>query len=229
MGSSVHYAGLPRIIEATLRSDRPDLPLNSGRSSTRIRPMDNDSHMIERFRHGAEPESDARHLSRPLVVYLTTLADVRARTPARILTGRAGPAYRTTTWLELRSDHAAARDAVRTELDLNGDLGAPFVAEWGLFEVATLAHTKEEFLLRPDLGRSLSDMARSRASPSLLPWCRPSGSHRRWAIGRSGAGPGSRTSPSACSRSPPPKLALRSAFFHPARPRGHAQRYWRDP
>ena len=43
---------------------------------------------------------------------------LRARTPARILTGRAGAAYRTATWLELRADHAAARDAVHAELDL---------------------------------------------------------------------------------------------------------------
>ena len=129
--------------------------------------MDNDSHMIERFRHGAEPDP-VTALSRPPSLP-TTLAEVRARTPARILIGRAGPAYRTTTWLELRSDHAAARDAVRTELDLTGDLGAPFVAQWGLFEVATLARTKEEFLLRPDLGRSLSDMART----ELAGRCRP--------------------------------------------------------
>ena len=47
------------------------------------------------------------------------------------------------------------------ELDLNADLGTPFVAQWGLFEVASLARTKAEFLLRPDLGRSLSDVARA--------------------------------------------------------------------
>ena len=39
-------------------------------------------------------------------------------------------------------------------------MGASFLAEWAIFEVATLAHTKEEFLLRPDLGRSLSDSGR---------------------------------------------------------------------
>jgi ethanolamine ammonia-lyase small subunit len=86
---------------------------------------------------------------------------VRARTPARILAGRAGAAYRTSTYLELRRDHAAARDAVCSELDLAGDLGAAFVAGWGLFEVNTTARTKEEFLLRPELGRSLDPAARS--------------------------------------------------------------------
>jgi ethanolamine ammonia-lyase small subunit len=90
-----------------------------------------------------------------------SLMSIRARTPARILTGRAGAAYRTATWLELRRDHAAARDAVRSELDLIGDLGPAFVTEWDLFEVATLAQTKEEFLLRPDLGRSLDEAARA--------------------------------------------------------------------
>src|SRR5271155_5385251 len=41
---------------------------------------------------------------------------IRARTPARILVGRAGPAYRTETQLQLREDHAAARDAARAEI-----------------------------------------------------------------------------------------------------------------
>ena len=36
------------------------------------------------------------------------------------------------------------------------DLGATFLADWAIFEVATLAHSKEEFLLQPGLGRSLS-------------------------------------------------------------------------
>ncbi len=52
---------------------------------------------------------------------------VRAKTPARILTGRAGGSYRTETLLRLRADHAAARDAVTAELDLERDLGRDFV------------------------------------------------------------------------------------------------------
>ena len=85
---------------------------------------------------------------------------VRGRTPARILLGRAAATYRTETLLELRSDHAAARDAVTTEVNLVDDLGQEFLDRWGLFEVATRARTKQEFLLRPDLGRSLDDAAR---------------------------------------------------------------------
>ena len=87
---------------------------------------------------------------------------VRARTPARLLAGRAGSAYRTKTQLELRHAHAAARDAVRTELDLERDLGAEFVERWSLRELSTRASSKDEYLLRPDLGRCFS--AESRAA-----------------------------------------------------------------
>src|SRR5207244_507744 len=80
----------------------------------------------------------------------------------RILTGSAGPAYRTRTQLELRHDHAAAVDAVQTELDLPRDLGEGFIRTWGLFELTTRASSKSEFLLRPDLGRRLTEEARRR-------------------------------------------------------------------
>ena len=80
----------------------------------------------------------------------------RERTPARIFVGRSGPAYRTETQLTLRADHAAARDAVWAEVDLSRDLP-------DLPEVRTRAVTKEQYLLRPDLGRQLDD-----ASPAIL-------------------------------------------------------------
>ena len=81
---------------------------------------------------------------------------IRARTPARILVGRVGPAYRTATALALRHDHAAAVDAVHAELELP----RPLVERWGLFEVRTRAGDKIEYLMRPDLGRRLDDPAR---------------------------------------------------------------------
>jgi ethanolamine ammonia-lyase small subunit len=86
---------------------------------------------------------------------------VRARTPARVLVGRAGPAYRTATQLELRQDHAAAVDAVHAELDLERDFGREFLERWGLFEVQTRARNKSEYLMRPDLGRRLDEAARA--------------------------------------------------------------------
>jgi ethanolamine ammonia-lyase small subunit len=86
---------------------------------------------------------------------------VRAQTPARLLAGRSGAAYRTNTQLELREAHAAARDAVRAELDLFTNLGDDFVHKWNLFEACSRAATKDEYLLRPDLGRHLNDASRA--------------------------------------------------------------------
>ncbi len=85
---------------------------------------------------------------------------IRARTPARILVGRAGSSYRTATQLALRSDHAAALDAVHAEIDLDRDLGAALIRTYGIFEVASCARDKAEYLMRPDLGRRLSDTGR---------------------------------------------------------------------
>jgi len=85
---------------------------------------------------------------------------IRAHTPARVLADRTGAAYRTATQLQLRQDHAAARDAVRAEFDLEGDLGVELVERWKLFSVSTMAASKGEFLQRPDLGRRLDENAR---------------------------------------------------------------------
>jgi ethanolamine ammonia-lyase small subunit len=87
---------------------------------------------------------------------------IRARTPARLLAGRAGSGYRTRTQMELRQAHAAARDAVRAELNLEVDFGSDFMNRWNLFEVCTLATNKDEYLLRPDLGRQFDDESRVR-------------------------------------------------------------------
>ena len=160
-----------------------------------------------------QPTTPDRNLMKeclPAPQLLTLLEQVRARTPARILSGRAGASYRTATWLELRRDHAAAKDAVHAELDLKTDLGTAFVSQWRLFEVATLACTKEQFLMRPDLGRSLTAEARAELSrrcsadidlqvviadglsaaavqaqvPALLPLLAIEAEHRSWQFGQ---------------------------------------------
>lgn len=140
----------------------------------------------------------------------SALEAARARTPARILVGRAGGSYRTSTLLELRRDHASARDAVGAEFDLISDLGAELVERFGLFEISTRAATKQEYLVRPDLGRSLADDAKAavvrdcprdadlqvvigdglsaaavRAQvPSLLPLLEQEAGRRGWRFGR---------------------------------------------
>ena len=135
---------------------------------------------------------------------------IRARTPARIFVGRNCTSYRTSTLLDLRADHASALDSVRAELDLNRDLGAEFVTRWGLFQVGTLARTKDEYLARPDLGRRLDEGGRPEVSaccragvdlqvvigdglsasavvaqvPALLPLIAREAESRGWSFGR---------------------------------------------
>lgn len=99
------------------------------------------------------------------------IEQVRARTPARILVQRAGTSYAVRTQLELRGDHAAALDAVRAELDIEQDFDPEFVSKRRLFQVSTLASTKQEYLLRPDLGRKLSDAAREWIAASCPTRC----------------------------------------------------------
>jgi ethanolamine ammonia-lyase small subunit len=137
------------------------------------------------------------------------LRKIRERTPARIFMGRAGAAYRTSTQLDLREAHAAARDAVRAELDLGTLFGAAFIKQWGLFEVCTEARSKEEYLLQPDLGRRLNETSRQELAsrctrendiqiaigdglsvtaiaaqiPSLLPLLEGGARARGWAVG----------------------------------------------
>ena len=85
---------------------------------------------------------------------------IQARTPARLLVGRRGAAYPTATQLELREAHAAARDAVYAEMDTRAIFSGSFLEQWKLFEVSTQAADKQEYLLRPDLGRHFADSAR---------------------------------------------------------------------
>jgi ethanolamine ammonia-lyase small subunit len=89
-------------------------------------------------------------------------------TPARIAVGRTGPRYKTNTMLRFRADHAAAKDAVVSEVD------PALLSELGMFELASRAPDKPIFLQRPDLGRALSDEARTELtkrigrSPTLI-------------------------------------------------------------
>jgi ethanolamine ammonia-lyase small subunit len=57
--------------------------------------------------------------------------------------------------LQLRADHAAARDALHEQLDLAEEPMASLVTRFGIFEVASSAGSFAEHLARPDLGRRL--------------------------------------------------------------------------
>jgi ethanolamine ammonia-lyase small subunit len=80
---------------------------------------------------------------------------LRATTPARIGIGRAGARYRNIPQLLSWADHAVTQDALFKEIDQN------LLRELDLFQVQTMVKDREEYLLRPDLGRRLSDSARA--------------------------------------------------------------------
>jgi ethanolamine ammonia-lyase small subunit len=102
---------------------------------------------------------DDHKLASPLA-WPEIVRKIRERTPARIFVER-GLAYSTPMSLELRRAHANAVDAVWTEFDLQKNVPPEFVAQWDLFQVSSNAESKSQFLLRPDLGRALSNTAKS--------------------------------------------------------------------
>lgn len=72
---------------------------------------------------------------------------MKERTPARIGVGRAGARYRTETMLRFQADHAAAQDAVFS------DVPEEFIQQMGWQVYQTSCESREEFLTRPDKGR----------------------------------------------------------------------------
>ena len=76
---------------------------------------------------------------------------MKERTPARLGSGRAGPRYKTLTMLRFRADHAAAQDAVFSQVPED------FGEKNGLVSVVTRCRDKDEYLTRPDLGRCFDE------------------------------------------------------------------------
>jgi ethanolamine ammonia-lyase small subunit len=76
-------------------------------------------------------------------------------TTARIGVGRAGPRYSTASLLLFQGDHAVTQDALYRDVD------SKLLDQFNLFTVQTkIAGGKQEYLLRPDLGRLLNDDAK---------------------------------------------------------------------
>src|SRR5580704_10359491 len=96
------------------------------------------------------------HSLSPQPAWPEIVRKIRARTAARIFVER-GASYTTQMELDLRAAHASAVDAVWAEFDLQKDFPPDFVFQWELFQVSSRAESKSQFLLRPDLGRKLSD------------------------------------------------------------------------
>ena len=76
---------------------------------------------------------------------------LKTRTPARLGLGKAGARYKTLSMLRFRADHAAAQDAVFSQVPED------YAGKNGMVEVKTKCHDKDEYLTRPDLGRSFDE------------------------------------------------------------------------
>ena len=76
---------------------------------------------------------------------------MKLKTPARLGSGRAGSRYKTLTMLRFRADHAAAQDAVFSQVPED------FASKNGMTEVQTRCDSKETYLTRPDLGRCFDE------------------------------------------------------------------------
>ena len=76
---------------------------------------------------------------------------MKQRTPARLGSGKAGPRYKTLTMLRFRADHAAAQDAVFSQVPED------FAEKNGMTEVQTQCSSKDEYLTRPDHGRCFDE------------------------------------------------------------------------
>ena len=76
---------------------------------------------------------------------------LKEKTPARLGFGRAGSRYKTLTMLRFRADHAAAQDAVFSQVPEDYGL------QQELVPVQTRCKDKDEYLTRPDLGRCFDE------------------------------------------------------------------------
>lgn len=85
-----------------------------------------------------------------------SLIELIASTTARIGVGRSGPRYNTFSQLLFQGDHAVTQDALYKDVD------SRLLEEFNLFTVQTkITEGKEQYLLRPDLGRQLSEGAKA--------------------------------------------------------------------
>lgn len=81
------------------------------------------------------------------------LRNLMSTTNARIGVGRAGPRPRTKSLLLFQSDHGVTQDAIY------GEVTEEVLAKFNLFSVQTQVEDRNQYLMRPDLGRRLSEEA----------------------------------------------------------------------
>lgn len=126
-----------------------DSPVHT--DSLAIKPADKDMTAVENEPVMLEP-SDAIRVENPNNP--EALKIMRKTSPARLMMGRCGARQRTSSLLNFMADHAAAVDAVFK------DVSDEFLETHNLFKVKTVVRDKDEYLMKPDLGKQLGEAAK---------------------------------------------------------------------
>lgn len=103
----------------------------------------------------ADPTAHRRVPHVPGAANPVGLENLVGSTTARIGVGRAGPRPTTSQLLLFQADHAVTQDAIF------GDVPTALLEQFSMFTVQSQVHDSDEFLIRPDLGRVLSDEGRA--------------------------------------------------------------------
>lgn len=131
------------------------------------RPRDPGPERVDTHYHDGDFVEDVTKLDLRKLYLTENAADpegfrrLKAKTPARLGSGRAGPRYKTLTMLRFRADHAAAQDAVFSQLSED------FGEKNGMVSLRTQCHDKDEYLTRPDLGRTFDEENRKKLSAAI--------------------------------------------------------------
>ena len=145
---------LTNLIAEILTQMHPDAPqVKSGE----YKPATPGPQPADTCHHGGDFVPDITALDLRKLYLVENAADgpkfqkMKQKTPARLGMGKAGPRYKTLTMLRFRADHAAAQDAVFSQVPED------FAAQNGLIPMQTKCQSKDEYLTRPDHGRCFDE------------------------------------------------------------------------
>ena len=141
---------LTNLISEILTQMHPEQPQVKGSD---YKPANPGPQPRENHHHSGEFVPDVTELDLRTLYLTENAADgerfkkMKQKTPARLGMGKAGPRYKTLTMLRFRADHAAAQDAVFSQVPED------FAQKNGLIPIQTKCQSKDEYLTRPDHGR----------------------------------------------------------------------------